>query len=181
MRPRLEPSLILDTVTRAAFPPVLVFAFYLLFVGHNAPGGGFVSGLTFGISYVLLYAGGGLQRVASVVPVGYEVLLGAGLLLAGGTGLASLVLGEPFLSSAILEAQVPVLGEIKLVTVLFFDTGVALVVVGLVLALATVLGHFGDRIASGDDERDPTAVDADELEGGARPYQEQGTPAKVVR
>lgn len=138
-------SVILDTVTRAAFPPVLVFAVYLLFVGHNAPGGGFVSGLTAGIALTLLYAGGGIERLHDVVRLSWESLLGLGLLLSGSTGLASLVLGEPFLSSAVLEADLPVFGTVKLVTVLFFDAGVTLIVLGLVLALLTILGHRSER------------------------------------
>jgi multicomponent Na+:H+ antiporter subunit A len=135
-----RPSLILDTVTRGAFPPVLVFSLYLLFVGHNAPGGGFVGGLTAGLALVLLFAGGGIDRVRRVVLVRYETLLGCGLLLASATGLASLFLGEPFQSSAILRADVALLGEVKLVTVLFFDIGVYLIVIGLVLGLLVVLG-----------------------------------------
>lgn len=138
----MRPSLILDTVTRGAFPLVLVFSLYLLFVGHNAPGGGFVGGLTAGIALVLLYTGGGIDRLRGVVGFGHETLLGAGLTLAGVTGLASLVLGEPFLSSAIIKTHPPLFGEVKLVTVLFFDIGVYLIVVGMVLALLTVLGAY---------------------------------------
>lgn len=141
----MRPSLILDTVTRGAFPPVMVFSLYLLFVGHNAPGGGFVGGLTAGMALVLLYAGGGIERVQAVARVSYETLLGSGLLLAGLTGLESLALGEPFQSSAILHANVPVLGEVKLVTVLFFDIGVYLIVVGLILALLSILGPDRDH------------------------------------
>jgi multicomponent Na+:H+ antiporter subunit A len=135
-----RPSLILDTVTRGTFPAIIVFSLYLLFVGHNAPGGGFVGGLTAGIGLVLLYAGGGMDRLREVATVRYETLLGCGLLLASSTGLVSLVLGEPFQSSAILRARPPLLGEVKLVTVLFFDIGVYLIVVGLVLGLLTILG-----------------------------------------
>ena len=150
----MRPSLILDTVSRGAFPLVVVFSLYLLFVGHNAPGGGFVAGLTAGIALVLLYAGNGIARVRSVARVRWETLLGAGLTLAGVTGLGSLLFGAPFLTSAILTWYPPLLGEIKLVTVLFFDMGVYLVVIGLVLALLTVLGAYSDD--------DVAALSADE-------------------
>lgn len=148
----MRPSQILDTVSRAAFPPVLVFSLYLLFVGHNAPGGGFVGGLTAGTAFVLLYAGGGIERVREVVGLGYEALLGAGLLLAGVTGLGSLAFGQPFLTSAILRWHPPLLGEVKFVTVLLFDIGVYLIVIGLALALVTILGAY-----SRDPRRDPSA------------------------
>jgi multicomponent Na+:H+ antiporter subunit A len=44
------------------------------------------------------------------------------------------------LSSAVLHIDVPVLGPIKLVTALFFDLGVYLIVVGLVLDILRSLG-----------------------------------------
>ena len=47
------------------------------------------------------------------------------------------------LSSALIEVQVPVLGTVKFVTALFFDLGVYLIVVGLVL---DVLRSLGARI-----------------------------------
>lgn len=145
----IRPSLILDTVTRGAFPPVIVFSLYLLFVGHNAPGGGFVGGLTAGIALVLLYASGGFARVNAVVAIGYQTLLGAGLALAAGTGIVSLFFGQPLLSSAIVEREVLVLGKVKLVTVLFFDIGVYVIVVGLVLGLLTVLGNHSEIAEDG--------------------------------
>ena len=47
------------------------------------------------------------------------------------------------LSSALIEFDVPVLGHLKFVTSLFFDIGVYLVVIGLVL---DVLRSLGARI-----------------------------------
>ena len=49
-RPTRDPlmdrrSMILDVVVRAEFHVLLVVSVYLLFAGHNAPGGGFVGGL----------------------------------------------------------------------------------------------------------------------------------------
>lgn len=165
----MRPSQILDTVSRGAFPPVLVFSLYLLFVGHNAPGGGFVGGLTAGTAFVLLYAGGGIERVREVVGFTYETLLGVGLLLAGVTGLGSLAFGQPFLTSAILRWHPPLLGEVKVVSVLFFDIGVYLIVIGLALALVTILGAF-----SRDPRQDPSAGGADPSAGGANRSRGEG-------
>ncbi|MCB1376625.1 MAG: Na(+)/H(+) antiporter subunit B, partial [Rhodobacteraceae bacterium] len=38
-------SLILDVVVRLVFHSALLLALFLLFTGHNRPGGGFVGGL----------------------------------------------------------------------------------------------------------------------------------------
>jgi multicomponent Na+:H+ antiporter subunit A len=134
------PSLVLDTVTRVAFHTICAFSLYLLFAGHNAPGGGFVGGLVAGAALVLRYAGRGTHSVREVVRVRHEALLGVGLLLAGLTGAAPWLLGGVFLGSGVLEAALPLLGTVKLASVLVFDAGVYLVVVGLVLAAVSTLG-----------------------------------------
>ena len=134
-------SLILDTAVRLVFHTVLVFGLYLLFAGHNQPGGGFVGGLVAGCAFVLQHAVGGREAPARAVPVDPGVLLGSGLLLSAGTGAAAWVFGGQFLESGKLELDVPVLGVVKATSALPFDMGVFLVVVGLVLALLQTLGE----------------------------------------
>ena len=56
------------------------------------------------------------------------------------TAIVSMFLGAPALSSAVFEVTVPVLGDIKFVTALFFDLGIYLIVVGLVLDVLRSLG-----------------------------------------
>ena len=72
--------------------------------------------------------------------------------LVAGTGVAGLMLGAEVLQTAILETTLPVLGDVKLVTSLFFDMGVYLIVVGLVLDILRSLGAELDRQ---EDEEDP--------------------------
>ena len=69
--------------------------------------------------------------------------------------MASLLLGAPVLSSALIEFDVPVLGTVKFVTALFFDLGVYLIVVGLVL---DVLRSLGARVDVEMAEQRPAAV-----------------------
>lgn len=136
--PRRSP--VLDTVTRMIGHTIGAFSLYLLFSGHNSPGGGFAGGLVAGAGLVLLYAGGGLAGVRAAVAVRPETLLGAGLLIAGATGLLGYVFGDAFLTSGYRRFDVPVLGGVSLTSVLVLDAGVYLVVLGLVLALLTTLG-----------------------------------------
>jgi multicomponent Na+:H+ antiporter subunit A len=145
-------SVVLEVVTRVLFHTIVVFSVYLLFSGHNEPGGGFAGGLVAGLALVLRYLAGGRYELGEAAPVDPGLLLGAGLLFAGGTGVVGLTLGAEVLQTAILETTLPVLGDVKLVTSLFFDVGVYLIVVGLVLDVLRSLGAELDRA---EDEGDP--------------------------
>jgi multicomponent Na+:H+ antiporter subunit A len=133
-------SLVLEVATRLIFPLIMVLSFYFFFAGHNTPGGGFAGGLTAGLALVLRYLAGGRYELGEALPIDAGKLLGAGLALSAGTAVASLLLGAPVLSSAVIQLDLPVLGHVKLVTALFFDLGVYLIVVGLVLDVLRSLG-----------------------------------------
>ncbi|EKF25385.1 NADH-Ubiquinone/plastoquinone (complex I), various chains family protein [Mycolicibacterium hassiacum DSM 44199] len=136
-------SLILEVATRVIFPLIMVLSAYFFFAGHNTPGGGFSGGLTAGLALVLRYLAGGRYELGETLPLDAGKILGLGLSLSAGTALVSVLVGAPALSSALIEVQLPVLGTVKFVTALFFDLGVYLIVVGLVL---DVLRSLGARI-----------------------------------
>ncbi|WP_331712405.1 MnhB domain-containing protein, partial [Rhodococcus sp. EPR-157] len=133
-------SLVLEVTTRLIFPTIMVLSVYFFFSGHNAPGGGFAGGLTAGLALVLRYLAGGRYELGEAVPIDAGKILGLGLVFAVGTAVTSMFLGAPVLSSATFEVTLPLLGDIKLVTALFFDLGVYLIVVGLVLDVLRSLG-----------------------------------------
>nr|WP_204261196.1 Na+/H+ antiporter subunit A [Blastococcus saxobsidens] len=147
-------SVILEVITRILFHTIVVFSLYLLFSGHNEPGGGFAGGLVAGLALVLRYLAGGRYELGEAAPVDPGLLLGIGLLVAGTTGVVGLTLGAQVLQTAILETTLPVLGDVKLVTSLFFDVGVYLIVVGLVLDILRSLGAELDRQVDEDDPID---------------------------
>src|SRR6478736_4610836 len=133
-------SLVLEVATRMIFPLIMVLSAYFFFAGHNTPGGGFAGGLTAGLALVLRYLAGGRYELGEALPLDAGKVLGAGLALSAGTAVTSLLLGAPVLSSAVFEVDVPVLGHVKFVTALFFDLGVYMIVVGLVLDVLRSLG-----------------------------------------
>ena len=138
-------SVVLETAVRLVFHTVLVFSLYLLFAGHNQPGGGFVGGLVAGAAFVLRYIAGGRSALRAAVPIDPGWPIGLGLVLAAGTGMLAWLFGGQFLESGKVTWVVPVLGDIKLVSALAFDAGVYLVVVGLVLGVLRTLGAEAER------------------------------------
>lgn len=147
-------SLVLEVTTRMIFPLIMLVSVYFFFTGHNTPGGGFAGGLTAGLALVLRYLAGGRYELGETLPLDAGKILGVGLGLSAGTALASLLAGAPALSSAVIHVEVPVLGHVTFVTALFFDLGVYLIVVGLVL---DVLRSLGVRL---DEELSDTAPKA---------------------
>lgn len=133
-------SPILDTGVGLIFHTVLILSLYLLFAGHNQPGGGFIGGLVAGAGLALRYVAGGVDEVRGTTRVEPWTLLGLGLFLSAATAATSIVLGGQLLESAKATADLPLLGEAKATSALPFDVGVYLVVVGLVLMIIESLG-----------------------------------------
>jgi multicomponent Na+:H+ antiporter subunit B len=138
-------TLLLEITSRGLFPTILVFSVYLLCVGHYGPGGGFAAGLVAGLAFVLRYLAGGSTDPGGVLTIRPPVLMGLGLTVAVLTALAPLLVGAPVLSSAQFTVPVPPLGELDVVTSLFLDVGVYLLIVGVVLDLLRALGSGIDR------------------------------------
>jgi multicomponent Na+:H+ antiporter subunit A len=138
-------SVVLEVVVRFIFHTVVILSLYLLFAGHNAPGGGFAGGLVAGLALIVRYLAGGRYELGEAAPIDAGTLLGAGLLIACTSGVIGVMAGGDILQSIILEGTLPIFGDVKLVTSLFFDIGVYLIVVGLVLDILRSLGAELDR------------------------------------
>lgn len=138
-------SVILEVATRILYHNMLVFAVFLLFSGHNRPGGGFVAGLITGVALIIRYLAGGRYELGAAAPLKPGFVLGTGLFLGALAAVTPVFFGGVVLQSAIIETTLPLLGDFKLVTSLFFDIGVFLVVVGLMLDVLKSLGAEVDR------------------------------------
>jgi multicomponent Na+:H+ antiporter subunit B len=121
-------SLIFQTTTRVLTPLLVAFSLFVLLRGHNEPGGGFIGGLLavagFAL-YALAFDDDAAKRLIRVPP---RILAAVGLLLAAGSGCLAWLGGGVFLEGVWLPVEFP--AELKLGTVLLFDIGVYLVVIG---------------------------------------------------
>ncbi len=168
--PTLDPrhrSILLEVVVRLTFHAVIVVSLYLLFAGHNLPGGGFAGGLVAGLALVGRYLAGGRYELGAALPLGAGFVLGAGLVIAASTAIVPMFLGAPPLTSTYWEAEVWLLGEVSFVTSTFFDIGVYLIVIGLVLDVLRSLGAEVDRQGGDDQSADRPAYSIMTKGGGA--------------
>jgi multisubunit Na+/H+ antiporter MnhB subunit len=140
----MRTSLLLDTTVRLVFDSVLVLSIYLLFAGHNQPGGGFVGGLVAAAGIALRFVAGGIDAARAAFRVRPWTALGVGLALAVTDALVPLLFGDEPLDHANVVWDLPVLGTVKASSAVIFDSGVYLVVVGLVLMVFEALGDDDD-------------------------------------
>jgi multisubunit Na+/H+ antiporter MnhB subunit len=134
-------SLIVRATARGLTPVMALLSLWLLLRGHDEPGGGFIASLVAGAAVVLQYLASGVEGVRRFLPFRATTLLGIGLLVATGFGLAGLLVGAEFLEGAIWTAEVPAIGEVKVAASLIFDVGVYLVVLAVVMAIVRYLGE----------------------------------------
>ncbi|QKY70658.1 Na(+)/H(+) antiporter subunit B [Lentibacillus sp. CBA3610] len=134
-------DVILHSVTKVAVFIILTLAVYLFFSGHHNPGGGFIGGLILSSAFVLLFLTFDVETVKTAVPVDFKTVAAVGAFTAVATGLGSLFFGQPFLSQAFGYFGLPILGETELATVTLFESGIALVVVGVVVTIILSIGE----------------------------------------
>ncbi|AXH96744.1 Na+/H+ antiporter subunit A [Ornithinimicrobium avium] len=146
-------STILEVVTHLVFHTIVLWSVYLLFTGHDQPGGGFAAGIVAGLALCLRYLAGYGAELRAALPVRPASLLGTGLFIAAGSALLPMLVGSPPLRSWTVDLHVPLLGEVHLVTSLIFDVGVFLVVLGLMLDILRSLGSGIDDQIRDEEER----------------------------
>jgi len=124
---------------RLLLPVAIMVGVFIFLRGHNQPGGGFVAGLVVAIALVMQYMASGFGWTAARQRIDYHAMIGAGVLIAGLTGIGAWFNGMPFLTSAFVYVNLWPLEQFELATAALFDLGVFLTVLGAVmLALASL-------------------------------------------
>jgi multicomponent K+:H+ antiporter subunit A len=125
--------LLLVVVTRVLLPLAITVGAFIFLRGHNQPGGGFIAGLVVAIAFVMQAVASGHAWAVARQRIDAHTMLGLGVLIAGLTGLTSILLASPFLTSAFDYFSLPLIGSFELASAMAFDLGVFLAVVGTVI------------------------------------------------
>ena len=100
-------SILLEVIVRVLFHSIIVVSLYLLFAGHNLPGGGFAGGLVAGMALVMRYIAGGRYELGAAAPTDAGRLLGVGMTIAVACAVIPLLFGLSPLTSAFFETGPP--------------------------------------------------------------------------
>ena len=95
---------IIRVVSKLLIPYILLFGCYVQFHGDFGPGGGFQAGVILASAIILYALVFGLDAAkAAAPPAVIERLMALGLLIYGGTGVLTMVLGGNFLDYRVLN------------------------------------------------------------------------------
>jgi multicomponent K+:H+ antiporter subunit A len=133
---------IMQTLTRLILPLMLMVAIYIFIRGHNLPGGGFIAGLIAAVALIVQYLSNGIDWTKKRLRFDKHTLIYLGLLIATLTGVVSMFIGYPFLTSAFTHVHWPIVGEFEVASAIAFDLGVFLVVVGSTVMILVQLGKL---------------------------------------
>ena len=142
----VEGSVILRTATRFLITLLFVIALFLLWRGHNEPGGGFIGGLVASGAFALYLIAFGETAMRRLLRLDPRDLLWIGLAVAVVSGLFGLATSDVFLTGQWgTLALGGGLDAVKLGTPLLFDIGVFLAVIGFALTIMLALEQAEPR------------------------------------
>lgn len=103
-----QQSILVKTLCRFLVPFIQLFGLYVIVHGHSSPGGGFQGGVILAASFILLSIASGVDAMRKrFPPTAVVVLISAGVLLYGGIGLVTVLLGANFLDYGALPGADP--------------------------------------------------------------------------
>jgi len=132
----MSDQVILRVATKIIVPTILLFALYVQFHGDFGPGGGFQAGVIFAAAFILYALVFGLRRTHNVLPTWVvRACASTGVLIYGGVGLVTMVLGGAFLDYNVLaqDPQHPAHGQHY--GILLVELGVMITVFGVMVAI----------------------------------------------
>lgn len=180
-------TIIARTTNRIIMPVVVAVSLYLLWRGHDAPGGGFIAALVAGAALVLRRYS---RPTAESRTGSFAAILAGGLLTATLAGLIGIVLAGTMFGPRIWTFHLPGLGEEKLTLSFLFDIGVYLVVIAVINAIIDEIGFEDVDPSPAGEGQDPglQQIDApppgsgdapDASSATARPYRDHAPPAEA--
>ncbi len=129
-------SLLLHIAARFLSWPLLIVSIWILYRGHNLPGGGFIGGLLAAAGFLLYDLSGHGRPARGFFSLSPFFFLPLGLGLAVLSALPGMLGGGAFMQGVWLPGfELPLLGSVHLGTPLIFDIGVWFAVIGFILLL----------------------------------------------
>lgn len=132
-------SLILRTISLGLLYIIILFSVFVFLQGHNAPGGGFIAGLIAGGMILIQFMAFSRAELREVFSPIFHRIIGIGVLLAATSGFLGPLLNEAYLEGFHWTVNLTGGDALAVPSVLFFDLGIYLVVIGTVVSVFMAL------------------------------------------
>jgi multicomponent Na+:H+ antiporter subunit B len=137
-------STILSTGVTMLLPLFVFFSLFMLFRGHDQPGGGFIAGLLGASGFIFYGLAYDMKKAERLLVIDTAHLISFGMLLAFISGLYGLFVHQAYMQAYWPAFSLPLIGTPG--TPIIFDIGVYMVVVGTILKICFVLDDKLDNI-----------------------------------
>jgi len=132
-------SLILRTLAPFITALMILFSVFVTLRGHNSPGGGFIGGLLAASGIALYALAFGVEAARRMLRLHPLTIAAVGLIISALSGMASALYGVPYMTGLWFDIGIDVS------TVMSFDIGVYLVVVGAFSSILLTLEETEDE------------------------------------
>ena len=144
-------SVVVRTVSNLMVPFIQIFGLYVVFHGHETPGGGFQGGAILAASIILLRLTAGRASSSRYLPGSWGVRVGAvGVLIYAIVGALPFLWGGNFLDYGRIPFPGLSLSDTRALGILAVEIGVGVAVTGVMVSI------FDDLAPKSDDEASPT-------------------------
>jgi len=138
--------LILRVIVKLLVATIILFALYVQFHGDYSPGGGFQAGVIMAVAFIIYGIVFGLRKVHAVLPPWIvHKLVALGVLVYGGTGVLSMMLGYEYLDYGAFTPHHPEHGQHW--GILAVEAGVGITVTGVMIAIYYAFADRPPRIS----------------------------------
>lgn len=129
----MQERVVVRVVSRFLVPFILLYALYIQFHGEYSPGGGFQAGVIFAAAFILYAQIFGLKQCIKILSIPMTRTIACfGVLLYGGVGVATLLMGGNFLEYTVLLKEQKSAQQLGIVLIEF---GVGLTVFAVMLLI----------------------------------------------
>ena len=171
-------TIIAKTISRGVLLICIMFSIYLMLNGANYPGGGFVGGVLFACSIVLVYVIYGMKYINTRLRPNWLIWVGYGLLFASLTAITPMLVNHHYFRSAFEFFHIEFfgihIGHFELASAMMFDIGVYFTVIGSLLFITTSIAS--DKVKEPDEMPDRADSLGEPEEIDLRPK----TPARFI-
>ena len=134
-------------IARLLLAPSIMIALAIVVKGYSQPGDGFAAGTVMSLGLLVQYVTFGLDKVERILPVNWLMRIAVtGCTLGFAVAFVPMAWGNPVLTHTPgPDDEAITVGILEVGTVLAFDVGVALLVVGALTGILAIIGAAADE------------------------------------